>query len=475
MENQRSMEEVLKLQREHYLKEGPPSYALRIDRLNRVQDMIIQNKDRIIEALNADFGSRSPNQSLISDVYAVLPAFTHAKKHLKSWMKDEKRKSNFPFGLMGAKSYIHREPLGVVGMISPWNFPMYLSLAPLAGIFSAGNQVMHKPSEFTPITSELLKEICDGTFDETEFATFLGGPDVGSAFTQLKFDHLLFTGSGNIGKHVMRAASENLVPVTLELGGKSPVIVSDSSNINITARRVMFNKTLNAGQICLAPDYVYVHETQKDNFVEACKDQVSNFYSDLKYNPDYTSVINQKHYDRLNGLLSDAKDHGAELVEINPADEDFSQQESHKIPPTLVLNPTDEMQIMKEEIFGPLLPIKTYKDISEPINYINKNDKPLGLYYFGNNINEENNVVNSTSSGGVTINDIMGHIQQNELGFGGVGPSGMGKYDGFDGFTNFSNNKPIYKQVGFGLDKLLDAIRPPYKGSIEDVLKKLLK
>ena len=475
MENQRSMEEVLKLQREHYLKEGPPSYALRIDRLNRVQDMIIQNKDRIIEALNADFGSRSPNQSLISDVYAVLPAFTHAKKHLKSWMKDEKRKSNFPFGLMGAKSYIHREPLGVVGMISPWNFPMYLSLAPLAGIFSAGNQVMHKPSEFTPITSELLKEICDGTFDETEFATFLGGPDVGSAFTQLKFDHLLFTGSGNIGKHVMRAASENLVPVTLELGGKSPVIVSDSSNINITARRVMFNKTLNAGQICLAPDYVYVHETEKDNFVEACKDQVSNFYSDLKYNPDYTSVINQKHYDRLNGLLSDAKDHGAELVEINPADEDFSQQESHKIPPTLVLNPTDEMQIMKEEIFGPLLPIKTYKDISEPINYINKNDKPLGLYYFGNNINEENNVVNSTSSGGVTVNDIMGHIQQNELGFGGVGPSGMGKYDGFDGFTNFSNNKPIYKQVGFGLDKLLDAIRPPYKGSIEDVLKKLLK
>ena len=475
MENQRSMEEVLKLQREHYLKEGPPSYELRIDRLNRVKDMIIQNKDRIIEALNADFGSRSPNQSLISDVYAVLPAFTHAKKHLKSWMKDEKRKSNFPFGLMGAKSYIHREPLGVVGMISPWNFPMYLSLAPLAGIFSAGNQVMHKPSEFTPITSELLKEICDGTFDETEFATFLGGPDVGSAFTQLKFDHLLFTGSGNIGKHVMRAASENLVPVTLELGGKSPVIVSDSSNINITARRVMFNKTLNAGQICLAPDYVYVHETEKDNFVEACKDQVSNFYNDLKYNPDYTSVINQKHYDRLNGLLSDAKDHGAELVEINPADEDFSQQESHKIPPTLVLNPTDEMQIMKEEIFGPLLPIKTYKDISEPINYINKNDKPLGLYYFGNNKNEENNVVNSTSSGGVTVNDIMGHIQQNELGFGGVGPSGMGKYDGFDGFTNFSNNKPIYKQVGFGLDKLLDAIRPPYKGSIEDVLKKLLK
>ena len=475
MESQRSMNEVLKLQREHFLKEGPPSYELRIDRLNRVKDIVIQNKERITEALNTDFGARSQSQSLISDVYAVLPPFTYAKKHLKSWMKDEKRKSNFPFGLMGAKSYIHREPLGSIGMISPWNFPIYLSLAPLAGIFSAGNQVMHKPSEFTPITSELLKEICDSAFDETEFATFLGGPDVGAAFTQLKFDHLLFTGSGNIGKHVMRAASENLVPVTLELGGKSPVIVSDSSNIDITARRVMFNKTLNAGQICLAPDYVYVHETQKDNFVEACKDQVNNFYSDLKYNPDYTSVINQKHYDRLNGLLSDAKDHGAELVEINPADEDFTQQESHKIPPTLVLNPTDEMQIMKEEIFGPLLPIKTYKDIREPINYINKNDKPLGLYYFGNNKNEEAKVLNSTSSGGVTVNDIMGHLQQNELGFGGVGPSGMGKYDGFDGFTNFSNNKPIYKQVGFGLEKFFDAIRPPYKDGFENVIKKLLK
>ena len=475
MESQRSMDEVLKLQREHFLKEGPPSYELRIDRLNRVKDIVIQNKERIMEALNTDFGARSQSQSLISDVYAVLPPFTYAKKHLKSWMKDEKRKSNFPFGLMGAKSYIHREPLGSIGMISPWNFPIYLSLAPLAGIFSAGNQVMHKPSEFTPITSELLKEICDSAFDETEFATFLGGPDVGAAFTQLKFDHLLFTGSGNIGKHVMRAASENLVPVTLELGGKSPVIVSDSSNIDITARRVMFNKTLNAGQICLAPDYVYVHETQKDNFVEACKDQVNNFYSDLKYNPDYTSVINQKHYDRLNGLLSDAKDHGAELVEINPADEDFTQQESHKIPPTLVLNPTDEMQIMKEEIFGPLLPIKTYKDIREPINYINKNDKPLGLYYFGNNKNEEAKVLNSTSSGGVTVNDIMGHLQQNELGFGGVGPSGMGKYDGFDGFTNFSNNKPIYKQVGFGLEKFFDAIRPPYKDGFENVIKKLLK
>ena len=475
MESQRSMDEVLKLQREHFLKEGPPSYELRIDRLNRVKDIVIQNKERITEALNTDFGARSPSQSLISDVYAVLPPFTYAKKHLKSWMKDEKRKSNFPFGLMGAKSYIHREPLGSIGMISPWNFPIYLSLAPLAGIFSAGNQVMHKPSEFTPITSELLKEICDSAFDETEFATFLGGPDVGAAFTQLKFDHLLFTGSGNIGKHVMRAASENLVPVTLELGGKSPVIVSDSSNIDITARRVMFNKTLNAGQICLAPDYVYVHETEKDNFVEACKDQVNNFYSDLKYNPDYTSVINQKHYDRLNGLLSDAKDHGAELVEINPADEDFTQQESHKIPPTLVLNPTDEMQIMKEEIFGPLLPIKTYKDIREPINYINKNDKPLGLYYFGNNKNEEAKVLNSTSSGGVTVNDIMGHLQQNELGFGGVGPSGMGKYDGFDGFTNFSNNKPIYKQVGFGLEKFFDAIRPPYNDGFENVIKKLLK
>ena len=475
MENQRSMEEVLKLQREHYLKEGPPSYELRIDRLNRVQDMVIKNKDRIIEAVNADFGSRSPNQSLISDVYAVLPAFTHAKKHLKSWMKDEKRKSNFPFGLMGAKSYIHREPLGVIGMISPWNFPMYLSLAPLAGIFSAGNQVMHKPSEHTPITSALLKELCDKSYDKNEFATFLGGPEVGESFTKLVFDHLLYTGGGSVAKHVMNSASKNLVPCTLELGGKSPVVIGKTADLKTSAKRIMFGKTMNAGQICLAPDYVVVHKDQKDEFINETKNAVSEYFPTLKDNDDYTSIINEKHYDRLKDLLNDAIDKGAHVDEINPANEDFSQQEFFKIPPTIVTNTTDDMKIMQEEIFGPLLPIIEYDDINDATSLINSKDKPLGLYYFGNDKSEEDNLLDKTSSGGVTVNNVISHLQQNELSFGGVGPSGMGRYKSFDGFKNFSNPRAYYKDVSFKLDKFFEAVRPPYKENIEKVLKQLMK
>ena len=372
MENQRTMEEVLKLQREHYLNEGPPSYELRIDRLDRVQDMVIQNKERITEALNADFGTRSPNQSLISDVYGVLPAFSHAKKHLKSWMKDEKRKSNFPFGLMGAKSYIHREPLGVVGMISPWNFPMYLSLAPLAGIFSAGNQVMHKPSELSPISAALMKDLCDKAFDETEFATFLGGPEVGSSFTKLHFDHLLYTGSGEVAKHVMQSAAQNLVPVTLELGGKSPVVIGNSADMKVSAKRIMFGKTMNAGQICLAPDYVLVHKNKKDEFISEVENTVKEFYPSIKDNEDYTSIINERHYDRINSLVTDAKEKGAHINQINPSNEDFSQQEFYKIPPTIITNTTEDMNVMHEEIFGPVLPVVTYENINEaldPVSY----------------------------------------------------------------------------------------------------------
>ena len=469
------MNKVLSEQKDFFIKNGSPSVELRIDRLQRLKSLIMDNRYDFVDALNTDFGNRSNNASMLSDVYGIMPAINLAIKNVKKWSKPEKKSSNFPFGLLGAKSYVKYEPLGTVGMISPWNFPVNLTFVPLVSIFAAGNQVMHKPSEHTPVTSALLKDLCDKTYDQNEFATFLGGPDVGEAFTKLNFNHLLYTGGGEVAKHVMNAASQNLVPCTLELGGKSPVVIGKSADLKTSAKRIMFGKTMNAGQICLAPDYVIVHKDKKDDFIKETKDAVTEYFPDIKNNEDYTSIINQKHYDRLKDLLDDAVAKGANVDEINPANEDFSQQESHKIPPTLVLNPTDEMQIMKEEIFGPLLPIKTYKDINEPINYINKNDKPLGLYYFGNNKNEEAKVINSTTSGGVTVNDIMGHIQQNELGVGGVGPSGMGKYDGFDGFTNFSNNKPIYKQIGFGLDKLLDAIRPPYKSSIEDVLKKLLK
>jgi coniferyl-aldehyde dehydrogenase len=469
------MNRVLKLQKDFFIQNGPPSNALRIDRIERLKTLLHENRYKFVEAMNEDFGVRSSDVTLLSDVYTVMPSLNKAIKELPKWTKIEKRSANSPFNLFGAKAYIQYEPLGTVGMISPWNFPAFLAFTPLAGIFSAGNQVMHKPSELTPITSNLMKELCDSAFDETEFATFLGGPETGSAFTQLHFDHLLYTGGGKVAKYVMEGAAKNLVPVTLELGGKSPVILGESANLKAAAKRVMFGKTLNAGQICLAPDYVMVHKSKKDEFVESVKEAVSEYYPAIKDNDDYTSIINQNHYDRLQGLIEDAKNKGANVEVINPSNEDFSQQEFFKIPPTLITNVNSDMEVMKEEIFGPILPIKEYDTLDETIDYVNSKDKPLGLYYFGTNKSEESDILNKTSSGGVTVNNVLTHLQQGDLPFGGVGPSGMGQYDGHDGFKNFSNQKAVYKDISLRFDSLFSAIRPPYKGNIEKVLKSLIK
>ena len=321
------MNKVLSEQKDFFIKNGSPSVELRIDRLQRLKSLIMDNRYDFVDALNTDFGNRSNNASMLSDVYGIMPAINLAIKNVKKWSKPEKKSSNFPFGLLGAKSYVKYEPLGTVGMISPWNFPVNLTFVPLVSIFAAGNQVMHKPSEHTPVTSALLKDLCDKTYDQNEFATFLGGPDVGEAFTKLNFNHLLYTGGGEVAKHVMNAASQNLVPCTLELGGKSPVVIGKSADLKTSAKRIMFGKTMNAGQICLAPDYVIVHKDKKDDFIKETKDAVTEYFPDIKNNEDYTSIINQKHYDRLKDLLDDAVAKGANVDEINQANEDFSQQE----------------------------------------------------------------------------------------------------------------------------------------------------
>mgnify|MGYP001300412172 FL=1 len=469
------MNKVLQDQKDFFIKNGSPSIDLRIDRLQRLKSLIMDNRYDFVDSLNADFGNRSKNASMLSDVYGIVPAINQAIKNVKKWSKAEKKSSNFPFGLLGAKSYVKYEPLGTVGMISPWNFPVNLTFVPLVSIFAAGNQVMHKPSEHTPITAALLKELCDKTYDQNEFATFLGGPDVGESFTKLHFDHLLYTGGGSVAKHVMNAASQNLVPCTLELGGKSPVVIGKSADLKTSAKRIMFGKTLNAGQICLAPDYVVVHKDQKDQFIKETKEAVTEYFPDLKNNDDYTSIINERHYERLQDLLTDAKEKGAQIDEINPSNEDFSQQEFYKIPPTIVSNTSDDMKIMQEEIFGPLLPIVEYSELDEATKLINSKDRPLGLYYFGNDKSEEENVLNNTSSGGVTVNNVISHLQQDDLSFGGVGPSGMGRYKSFDGFKNFSNPRAYYKEVSSRFDKFFDPVRPPYEGNIEKILKKLFK
>ena len=469
------MNKVLANQKKYFIDEGAPSIKLRIDRLNRLKTLIMENRYDLTDSLNADFGNRSKNASLMTDAYSIIAEINTAIKNIKKWTKVEKRSSNFPMGLFGARSYVKYEPLGTIGMISPWNFPMNLAFGPLAAIFAAGNQVMHKPSELTPSSAALMKDLCDKAYDEVEFATFLGGPDVGESFTKLHFDHLLYTGSGNVGKHVMQSAAQNLVPVTLELGGKSPVVIGNSADMKISAKRIMFGKTLNAGQICLAPDYVMVHKDKKDEFIKEAKSAVADFFPQIKDNEDYTSIINERHFDRINHLLDDAKEKGAHVEQINPSNEDFTQQEFYKIPPTIVTNVTDDMKIMSEEIFGPVLPVLEYENISEAIATVNSKDRPLGLYYFGTDKSEENNILNNTSSGGVTINNVVGHIQQNDLPFGGVGPSGMGRYHAQDGFKNFSNPRAVFKDIGFKLDKIFEGVRPPYKDGFEKLIKSLIK
>ena len=475
-ETLQEMESVLKLQKKLHIEEGPASIELRKDRLNRCISMLKEYSDEIIEALQKDFGNRDPKASFFTEIVSTIGVLEHAIKNIDKWTKDEKRPSNVnqPFfirlmmGFLGSKSYIKYQPLGTIGVISPWNFPVNLVLAPLAGIFAAGNRTMIKPSELTPATSEVTKKMFEAYFDKSEAAVFTGDAEVGAAFSALPFDHLLFTGGTQIGKKVMKAASENLVPVTLELGGKSPVIVDEDANLSEVAKKVMRGKTMNAGQICLAPDYLMLPKGKGKEFAEASSDAIGEMFKDLKYNDDYTSVINERHYDRINELVSDAKDKGAEVVQINPADEDFEQQELHKIPPTIVLNPTEDMKIMQEEIFGPVLPVKEYDDFEETVNYVNSKDRPLGLYLFSKDKNKEKKVLDNTTSGGVTLNDVIWHIGQEELPFGGVGPSGTGSYHGYDGFKEFSHAKAVYKQ--FSAD-LMAQMMPPYKGKMFESMK----
>ena len=461
------MKRVLELQKQLNITEAAPSAALRADRLDRCMAMVSAYKKEIVESMQDDFGNRDPIMSATTEVDSVIGPMVHAKKNLKKWMKSEKRKASIAgtgplLSLTGAKAVINYQPKGVVGVISPWNFPVNLALAPLAGIIAAGNRVMLKPSELTPSSSDLMKKMINEYFDESEIAVFTGDPAVGAAFSALAFDHMLFTGGTEIAKHVMRAAADNLVPLTLELGGKSPVVVGQSSKMQDVAQRVMQGKTMNAGQICLAPDYALVPEGRVNEFVDAAVSVTSEMFPEMKDNDDYTSIINQKHYDRIQGYLTDAKEKGAEVVEINPGNEDFSQQPHHKIPPTIVLNPTEDMQIMQEEIFGPVLPVKTYSNVSESVDYINSKDRPLGLYYFGKDKKEQDFVLNNTTSGGVTVNDVISHIQMEDLPFGGVGPSGMGSYHGHDGFKEFSHAKATYTQSIFNLMKIAGLV-PPYK------------
>ena len=456
------MQTILERQKAAHLRDGAPSAEVRIDRINRCIGLLVDYQGEIEDAANADFGSRSKEATAFTDVASSIGALKYAREKLKDWMKPEKRKTTPAIlGLFGAKAQVRYQPKGVVGVISPWNFPVNLTFTPLAGVLAAGNRAMIKPSEYTPATSELMARMFSSVFSDEEIAVVTGDPSVGQAFAGLAFDHLIFTGATAIAKHVMRAAAENLTPLTLELGGKSPVILGRSADVKTAAARIMNGKTLNAGQICLAPDYVLTPAESLESFVGEAEGAVRAMFPTIKDNPDYTAIVAQRHYDRIMGYIDDARSKGARIVEMKPDDEDLSQQEHRKIAPTLIIDPTDDMTVMQEEIFGPVLPVKTYKSVDEAVAYVNAHDRPLGLYYFGDDAAEQEKVLNATTSGGVTVNDVIMHVAQEDLPFGGVGPSGMGSYHGFDGFKEFSHRKAIYSQLKKDLPQLA-ALRPPY-------------
>ena len=464
------MQAVLEAQKAAQLRDGAPTAEQRIERLDRCIGLLVDFRGEIEDALNADFGARAKETTAFADVASSIGTLKYAKGQLRRWMRPEKRRTTPALlGLFGAKAEIRFQPKGVVGVISPWNFPVNLTFAPLAGVLAAGNRAMIKPSEYTPATSALMATMFGGAFSEEEIAVITGGPEVGQAFAGLAFDHLIFTGATGVARHVMRAAAENLVPLTLELGGKSPVIIGKSADMGVAAARIMNGKTLNAGQICLAPDYVLTPSDKLEGFIAEAQGAVKSMFPTIKDNPDYTSIVAQRHYDRIQDYIDDARAKGARVIEIKPDGEDLTQQEHRKIAPTLIIEPTDDMKVMQEEIFGPVLPVKTYGSVGEAIDYVNGRDRPLGLYYFGDDEAERDQVLARTTSGGVTVNDVVFHVAQEELPFGGIGPAGMGSYHGRDGFLEFSHRKAIYTQIKKDIGPLKQ-MRPPYGPAIRKFL-----
>jgi coniferyl-aldehyde dehydrogenase len=444
-----------------------PTPAERLDRLARLRAVIADNEKRFDQAISADFGHRSSTETTIAETMLVLGEIKHAAKHLKKWMAPRHVSTALQF--MPAKNRLLPQPLGVVGIIAPWNYPLQLTLAPAVGALAAGNRVMIKPSELVPRFSALLKQVIAAKFDATEMMVASIEDEISSAFAALPFDHLIFTGSTRVGRLVAEAAGRNLTPTTLELGGKSPAIVDRSADLEEAARRIAYGKLLNAGQTCIAPDYAMVPEASVREFADWLQRHMRRMYGTDPDNRDYTSIVSDRHYARLEGLVADAAAKGATILQVaKPADPAWKSK--RKFPPTIVLGVTPEMAIMQEEIFGPLLPIMSYSDAGEPVSYINKHDRPLALYWFGKDNAARDEVLSLTVSGGVTVNDCLFHFTQINQPMGGVGASGTGAYHGQWGFDNLSKLKPVFYRSPF--NRLAD-LYPPYGAKIARLEKML--
>ncbi len=461
-------ESIFAAQREAFARERYPSLAVRRDRLRRLRSIVIAHEARLVAAVAQDFGGRSAHETRLAELFIVASECSHAQRLLPRWMRAERVAT--PLHLLPARARIERQPVGVVGIVSPWNYPVQLALAPMVGALAAGNRVMLKPSELTPATSALLAELIAAAFAQDEVAVVQGGSDVGRGFVQLPFDHLFFTGSTAVGRAVALAAAENLTPVTLELGGKSPALVAPDADLALAAPRIMSGKLLNAGQTCIAPDYALVPQARVDEFVAAVTAAARTLYPTFAGNDDYTAIVDARHAARLANLVEDARAKGARIVTIDPAGEPANpaaRAAARRMPPVLIVGVNDSMQVMHEEIFGPILPVETYDALDDAIARIAARPHPLALYYFGSTGTQLARVLAQTQAGGVTVNDTLWHFAHPGLPFGGVGASGHGAYHGEASFLTFTHRKPVFVQPRLAAARLL---YPPYGPRFEKVL-----
>lgn len=459
------LKELFSRQKSAYGKSPMPTAEQRIGHLKALKEATLKYQDQLATAVNEDFSCRSRDETLIAEVLTSVEGINAAIKKTRKWMKPSKRSVGVLFA--PAKNEVRYQPLGVIGIIVPWNYPINLAIGPLIAALAAGNRAMIKMSEFTPALNKVFKAMIAETFDENRVCIIEGEADTAIAFTEQPFDHILFTGSTAVGRHVMAAAAKNLTPVTLELGGKSPAIVSKHTPMKDAAERICFGKSMNAGQTCVAPDYILVPKAQEEEFITAYIAAFSKMYPSLKNNDDYTAIINDRQFQRLSSWIKDAQDKGAKLTEINPAKEDLSA--GRKLAPVLVQGIKPDMTIAEEEIFGPILPIISYESMDEAIAHINDRPRPLALYYFGYDKSEQDYVLDNTHSGGVCVNDTLMHLAQEDMPFGGVGDSGMGHYHGKEGFITFSKVKSVHRKGRFSMSNLAN---PPYDNIIRKMIYK---
>ncbi|RWX54280.1 coniferyl aldehyde dehydrogenase [Photobacterium chitinilyticum] len=456
------MEKTLQSQRDKFTAEPMPSLQQRLDTLKALKNALLNAKVPLCEALSQDYGQRSTHDTLMADILPCVMNINYTIKHLKKWMKPSRRHAGLM--LAPAKVEVIYQPLGVVGIVVPWNFPVMLSIGPLITALAAGNRAMIKLSEFTPATNKVLRSLLSEIYSHDEVAVFEGEADTAAAFTALPFDHLLFTGSTTVGRHVMRAAADNLTPVTLELGGKTPALIAPDIPLNMAVERMIYGKSLNAGQICVAPDYVLVPEEKVDEFVAEYQKQFCKMYPQGIASNDFSSVVNARQYDRLNQWLNEAKELGAKVIPCHPQARDDLQ---HRMITHLILNTTDNMALMQEEIFGPLLPVIPYQQIDQALDYIRQRPRPLALYLMSLNPELQQQVKTTTHAGGMCINDSVLHVGADDAPFGGIGPSGMGHYHGKEGFQTFSKAKTVLSRGKFTTTKLAT---PPYGGWIQKLM-----